>query len=172
MKRLSDTKSGVKTAFDVAAFLPIVRKQAHRLARGDHFTREDLVQEGIIAVLKAMDTYDPERGSLPAYVSICARNRMISYLRRGRHESPMEAEVLEATATASLGGYRTEPPQESLERRETLAALVKNLSDFERSVLRAYLAGGRVSATAKTLGCDRKRVDNALQRIRNKARNR
>lgn len=163
-------KTGTEIASQIAAFLPVVMKQARLLSRGDHFTREDLVQEGVIAALGALDTYDPKRGGLAAYIGTCARNRMISYLRRGMQESPMDAEELDAQATEAGAVTRANATQERLEIREALSRLVEGLSDFERTVLDAYLKGGSVAKTVEILGCDRKRVDNALQRIRNKAR--
>lgn len=75
-------------------------------------------------------------------------------------EQASEAETLTGTSAT----------QERLEIREALSRLVENLSDFERAVLDAYLKGGSVAQAVKLLGCDRKRVDNALQRIRCKAR--
>lgn len=163
-------RTGAEIAAQIAVFLPVVMKQARQLSRGDHFLREDLVQEGVIAALAALDTYDPARGSLAAYIGTCARNRMISYLRRSMQESPMDADELDAQATEAGGVTRANATQERLEIREALSRLVEELSDFERSVLDAYLKGGTVARTVEILGCDRKRVDNALQRIRNKAR--
>lgn len=158
-------------ASQIAAFLPVVMKQARLLSRDDPFTREDLAQEGLIAALGALDTYDPERGSLAAYIGTCARNRMISYLRRGMQESPMEAEKIDAQATGAGAVTGANATQERLEIREALSRLLEELSDFERTVLDAYLKGGGLAGAVEILNCDRKRVDNALQRIRNKARN-
>lgn len=163
--------TGAEFAAQLSALLPVVIKQARLLSKGDRFTREDLTQEGVIAALTALDTYDPERGSLAAYIGTCARNRMISYLRRGMQESPMDSEKLDEQATEADVLAGAGATQERLEIREDLSRLVENLSDFERAVLSAYLKGGSVAQTVKLLGCGRKRVDNALQRIRGKARN-
>lgn len=163
--------TGAEFAAQLSAFLPVVMKQARLLSKGDRFTREDLTQEGVIAALGALDTYDPARGSLAAYIGTCARNRMISYLRRGMQESPMDAEKLDEQATEADVLTSTSATQERLEIREALSRLVEELSDFERVVLGAYLKGGSVAQTVNLLGCGRKRVDNALQRIRAKARN-
>ena len=58
--------------------MPIVLREACRLSREDRFTREDLVQEGLIAAFSAAESYNPERGPFEAYVGMCPRTRMIS----------------------------------------------------------------------------------------------
>jgi RNA polymerase sigma factor (sigma-70 family) len=144
--------------------------EARRLSGADSFTREDLAQEGIIAVLHALDAYDPERGSIEGYVRACARNRMISYLRHNRQESPMDEDLLNAKVSDDAAADVGNVQQERIEIDEALSKLLKCLSPFEKSVLHAYLREGSLSKVAQSLVCDRKKVDNALQRIRNKAR--
>jgi len=82
----------------------------------------------------------------------------------------MDADLLDEQAVGASTLTETIDTHERLEIREALSRLVEDLSDFERLVLDAYLKGGSVAQTVKILGCGRKRVDNALQRIRNKAR--
>ncbi|MDR3279590.1 MAG: sigma-70 family RNA polymerase sigma factor [Synergistaceae bacterium] len=154
----------------VASFISIVTREARKLAYGNPFTADDLAQEGIIAAMRALESYDPCRGNLGGYVRICARNRMISYLRRNGHESPMEDDVLDAHLSARDESFNQNIQQEAFEKREALYELLKRLSPFETETLGAYLREGGVSGTARALRCDRKKVDNALQRIRNKAR--
>ena len=151
--------------------MPLVTKEALKLAFGNSFTVDDLVQEGIIAAISALETYDPGRGSMDGYVRACARNRMISYLRRNGHESPMEDEALYYHInTAARGGSGSTGQQDAIEKREALRSLLNKLSPFEASVLDSYLKEGGVSRAAEVMKCGRKQVDNALQRIRNKAR--
>ncbi|MDR1650589.1 MAG: sigma-70 family RNA polymerase sigma factor [Synergistaceae bacterium] len=152
----------------VASFMPIVAREARKLAYGNSFTADDLAQEGIIAAMSALESYDPRRGSLGSYVRVCARNRMISYLRRNGHESPMEGDIISAICAA--GAASRDAHQYIFERRETVSEIMRLLSPFEAEALRAYLSGGGVTKAACILGCGRKKVDNALQRIRNKAR--
>lgn len=147
-------------------------QEARKLSGGDVFTRDDLVQEGLMAALSALNRYDSARGSEAGFVRVCARNKMISYLRQNVREAPMEEDVLIESLDANAFGERNGPgdQQEILEIREALACLVDDLSPFEQRVLSAYLKDGSISGVAQTLGLDRKKVDNALQRIRNKAR--
>jgi RNA polymerase sporulation-specific sigma factor len=154
----------------VASFIPIVAQEARKLAYGNSFTAEDLAQEGIIAAMFALESFDPGRGTLGGYVRTCARNRMISYLRRNGHESPMEDDALDAHLLAADATSKQNIQEEILEKREELYDLLKRLSPFEAETLGAYLKGGGVSGAARVMRCDRKKVDNALQRIRSKAR--
>ncbi|MDR1650225.1 MAG: sigma-70 family RNA polymerase sigma factor [Synergistaceae bacterium] len=155
---------------DVPSFMPILKWEARKLSYDNSFTAEDLVQEGVIAVMRALESYDPERGGVRGYIRVCARNRMISYLRRNGREYPAGDEFIFERLRSELDDCPPDAPDEIIERRETVFAFFSSLSPFERDVLGAYLKCGGVSGTALTLGCERKKVDNALQRIRVKAR--
>jgi RNA polymerase sporulation-specific sigma factor len=154
----------------VTSFMPLVAHEAGKLAFGNRFTADDLVQEGILAAIFALESYDPGRGSVNGYVRACARNRMISYLRRNGHEYPMDDETLDVHLSVEDSGIHARDNQEIVEERETLYALLGKLSPFEAKTLDAYLKGGGISGAAEIMGCGRKKVDNALQRIRSKAR--
>jgi RNA polymerase sporulation-specific sigma factor len=165
-------RNAAEMASIIEKYLPVVMSEARKLSGGDLFTREDLTQEGLMAALRAMDSYDPSRGSLEGYLRVCARNRMISYLRRGWHESVLDDETLDYQYQTldSVSRFGFDAPQERIEIGEALSKLIEGLSDFEKNVLHAYLSEGSVSGAAFLLECGRKRADNALQRIRNKAR--
>jgi RNA polymerase sigma factor (sigma-70 family) len=153
----------------VTSFVPLVTREARKLAYGNNFTADDLIQEGILAAMSAMSSYDPGRGSMEGYIRVCARNRMISYLRRNGHESPTDDEALDAHMRAARPRGQSSH-QEALEEREALYDLLGKLSAFETKVLEAYIRHGGVTDAAEAMGCPRKKVDNALQRVRNKAR--
>ena len=159
MREISGTR-------DITSFMPILEQEARRLAYGNNFTVDDLIQEGALAMMSALDSYDPDRGNLSGYIRTCARNKMISYLRRNGHESPMEDEAL----SERLGSESSREPYDSIYIREALYSLLDQLSGFETNVLHAYLKSGSVSGATGILGCGRKKVDNALQRVRQKAR--
>jgi RNA polymerase sigma factor (sigma-70 family) len=153
----------------IASFMPVVRQEARKLAHGDEFVADDLLQEGAMAVMRALGSYDPSRGGEGCYLRVCARNRMISYLRRGRREAPMEEDDLDINS-AALSDQAAGGPQSAIEMREAMYALLDRLSPFEADVLAAYLEGDGISGIASSMKCGRKKVDNAIQRVRNKAR--
>ena len=161
-------------ANEISLYFPVVSREARRLCAGDRFIGEDLVQEGLIAALKALDSYDPRRGSAVAYVRACARNKMISYLRQNGRVAlaplPEDLDFADSIDPADPLGAQESDPAEALEAKEELSALIECLSPFEQRVLGAYLREGGVTEAAIRLGCSRKKVDNAMQRIRSKAR--
>ncbi len=149
----------------LVAFAPLVHGLSRRLSGPDRFLREDLAQEGYLAICRAILAHRPDRGPFPAFAKACVRNRMVSVLRslpRERlREDPREAGI------AVL-----EPDLSAIERSDALDRLLKELSDAERRALFAYLEAGSVRAAAERLGWERKRLSNALDRIRGKARRR
>jgi RNA polymerase sigma factor (sigma-70 family) len=154
----------------IASFMPILTREARKLAYGNRFTADDLIQEGVLAAISAFESYDPNRGNMYGFVRTCARNRMISYLRRNGHESPMEDDILDERLISAGTERSSWEHLEMMERRDALYSLLDRLSRFEADVLDAYLRGGGISGASEILECDRKKVDNALQRIRQKAR--
>ncbi len=131
------------------------------------------MQEGYIAALRAMRSYDPERGSVDAYVRVCARNGMRSYLRKNRRERFVEDEAIDERLQDTLqadAAERVEDDEEIREIRAALCGLLDVLSPFERRALRAYLSTGSLDGAARLMHCEKKKTDNALQRVRNKAR--
>jgi RNA polymerase sporulation-specific sigma factor len=150
--------------------MPILAHEARRLSYGNSFTADDLIQEGVLAAMAALESFDPARGNLQGYVRTCARNRMISYLRRNGHESPMDEEALDERLSSGAGFPGADGPGDAEGMREAMPALYERLSHFESEVLDAYLKSGSVSGAARIAGCSRKKADNAMQRVRQKAR--
>jgi RNA polymerase sporulation-specific sigma factor len=149
----------------LVAFYPLMRRNARLLSGEDRFLRDDLVQEGHLALCRALLGYDRDRGPFPAYAKRCVRNGMISFLRTLPRETPEDTESLEGVLSR-----RTGPDWERIERLDALDRLRERLSRAELQVLDAYLRGGSVARAVTLLGWDRKRVDNALCRVRAKAR--
>lgn len=146
------------------AYLPLVRSQAFSLSGGDLYLQEDLSQEGLLALCRAVQLFSPPRGPFGAFAKVCVRNAMISLLRRRPPEEAAEDERLE----------KASPPQfdlqEIVEGRERLQRAVHLLSDAELMAMDAFLETGGVASAAQVLRWPRKRVDNALSRARSKLR--
>lgn len=138
------------------------------LAGGDS---EDLIQEAMFGLLKAIREFDPTRDvSFHTFAEVCIRNRIrsaVSAAGGGRHAPlnnsvPIEAALLDA----SLG------PEESLilreEGNERLMQLQSRLSVLEKQILDLYLTGLSYVEIGTLVGRSAKSVDNAVQRIRRK----
>ena len=150
------------------------------LAGGDS---EDLIQEGMMGLLKAIREYDAEReASFRTFAEICIRSRIRSVLRSSSRDKHKALDRSISFDTPGLdNGSRTSllqdpllehDPEGSLIDREHTATLLsgvrKQLSAFESRILGLYLDGLSCREIAETVGRPPKSVDNAVQRIRRK----
>jgi len=148
--------------------------------------REDVVQEGMIGLYKAVRDFDPvHETSFRAFAEICVTRQMISAVKAAtRHKhGPLNsyvsfsrpvgaddddervlADVLPASAHADPAELVV-----SAERIRGLQAHVNEvLSDLEVEVLRLYVDGQSYVEIAEQLQRHTKAVDNALQRVKKK----
>ena len=132
--------------------------------------RDDLYQEGMIGLLKAIRAYDPQRSdSFEAFASLCVRRGLYDAVRRSARLALREEDAL---ARIPLPGASAPDPETQCLANETekeiKAALHGLLSAFEASVLDPYLEGYTVREIARMRGCKEKSVENAVLRIRRK----
>ncbi len=169
----------------LSRYKDMVRAKAHLyfMLGGD---TEDVVQEGMIGLLSAIDGYDASRGSaFRTFADLCVNRQMINAVKaagRRKHEplnnaisldkSIGEDEERETTLGATLtAGVDTDPEAQVL-LREMAELLLSADSDFfkglEREVLDGLIRGDDYRTIAKKLGRSPKSIDNAIQRIRAK----
>ena len=151
------------------------------LAGGDS---EDLIQEGMVGLLKAIREYEPERGAgFRRYAEVCIKNRIISAVKMassGKH-SPLNHYVSFETplfdGSAPQYSYGAEyqclgNPEDAFIRKERyqerMDVLKGQLSGFEAKILRLYLEGLSYAEIAAEVNRSPKSVDNAVQCIRRK----
>lgn len=146
------------------AYLPLIRSQAGVLAGMDRHLKEDLAQEGLLALCRATALFQPRRGPFGAFLKVCVRNAMISHLRRRPIEEIVDEEWLEREVEPGPG------LDEIVEARERLRQAARFLSDTELLAMDAFLETGGIGRAARALGWPRKKVDNALTRARAKLR--
>ena len=162
----------------------LVRKKARALylIGGDN---DDLIQEGMIGLYKAIRDFDPERGaSFHTFADLCISRQLYTAVQasqRQKHQ-PLNSyvslsdsdneEQTSSRASYAANDVRNRNPEELFIARENLedmeGLIEKKLSRFEREVLRYYLSGMNYSQIADTLGKSSKATDNALQRIKKK----
>lgn len=137
--------------------------------------QDDLYQEGMIGLLKAIRSYDPGKNdSFEAYATLCIRSRLYDAVRTDasgfRREEDARAKLQQLTPLPGESHY-PDPEAECLANesaKEIQAALHGLLSPFEASVLDPYLEGYTVNEIAVRLARPQKSVDNAVRRIRQK----
>lgn len=145
------------------------------LAGGDS---EDLIQEGMFGLLRAIRTYDASRqAQFRTYAEICIRSQLLSAVRRAACDkhSPLNNYISFETPLFDAAGYPSDPmddPEQMLigkeEWKERIHALKDQLSGFETEILQLYLSGFSYAEIAQRTGKTPKSVDNAVQRIRRK----
>ena len=149
------------------------------LAGGDS---EDLTQEGMVGLIKAVREYDADKAAtFRTYAEICIRNRLYSVLRaaaREKHRVLNQSISLDTpdfdsnSYTSGTTHLEQRNPEDDVIDREHTAALLsgvrKQLSEFEAKILGYYLDGLSCREIAETVGKPPKSVDNAVQRIRRK----
>ena len=125
---------------------------------------EDCYSEVSLALWQKQEAFDPEKGSLSAWLTAIARNTALNHLkariRREKHQSEEPAEVLT-------------PEQEVLrkERAEQLRAAVTRLPEAERKLFyRRYYYLQPVSQIAAELGLSQRAVEGRLYRLRQRLR--
>ena len=134
--------------------------------------QDDLYQEGMIGLLKAIRSYDPARSdNFEAYASLCIRRQLYDTVRRDVRLTQREEDALRQIAPDPALAGTGDPETQCLANEtetEIKAALHGFLSAFEASVLDPYLAGYSVSEISRRLARSPKSVENAILRIRRK----
>lgn len=151
---------------------------------------EDLIQEGMIGLFKAVRDYDSGRdASFFTFADLCVSRQLYTAVqasRRKKHfplntyvslystHSSQEEQDGDAQLLEALSRRTQQSPEELFldkERVEYLeSAIERELSPFEKQVLDLYMTGMSYTQIAKVLGRDEKSTDNALQRLKAKIR--
>lgn len=173
--------------FLMVKYKDMVRKKAKEmyLIGGDN---EDLIQEGMIGLMKAVRDYDAAmNSSFRTFAELCVSRQMYSAIQASRRQKhlPLNSYIslyekgIVQGDEAGLSLIDTiesdvENNPESLyfgkeNTQSFIAQLNQELSELERRVLALHLKGENYRDIAKRLDKSPKVIDNALQRIRNKA---
>ena len=138
------------------------------LAGGDS---EDLIQEAMFGLLKAIREFDPGRSvSFHTFAEVCVRNRIrsaVTAAARGKH-TPLNHSVPYELA---MQGNEDSPEELVINREEgeeRLEQVNQQLSPLERHILSLYLQGLSYQDIGLQVRRPAKSVDNAVQRIRRK----
>lgn len=158
------------------------RARSYFLIGADH---EDIVQEGMIGLYKAIRDFRPEKlASFRAFAELCVTRQIITAIKtatRQKHiplnsyvslNKPIFDEESDRTLLDVISEGRITNPEELLIGQEDLSTIEsrigKMLSPLEWEVLLAYLDGRSYQEIAVDLGRHVKSIDNALQRVKRK----
>ncbi|WP_010528970.1 RNA polymerase sporulation sigma factor SigH [Lentibacillus jeotgali] len=147
--------------------------------------KEDIIQEGMIGLYKAIRDYDGDKlSSFKAFAELCVTRQIITAIKtatRQKHtplnsyvslDKPIYDEESDRTLLDVIAGSKSFDPQELLENRERFfdmeGKLSELLSDLEKKVLSLYMDGCTYQEISVKLKRHVKSIDNALQRIKRK----
>ncbi|MCD5413395.1 MAG: RNA polymerase sporulation sigma factor SigH [Clostridiales bacterium] len=147
--------------------------------------KEDIIQEGMIGLYKAIRDYKPDKlASFRAFAELCITRQIITAIKtatRQKHiplnsyvslNKPIYDEESERTLLDVISGQKVTDPEELIICREELGHIENKigevLSDFEWKVLMLYLQGRSYQEMSLDLKRHVKSIDNALQRVKRK----
>jgi RNA polymerase sporulation-specific sigma factor len=147
--------------------------------------KEDIYQEGMIGLYKAIRDFNPEKStSFKAFAEICVIRQIITAIKtatRQKHiplnnyislNKPIYEEESERTLLDVLAGLKITDPEELMISKEQInyieGKISKVLSGLELEVLTSYLDGKSYQEIASDLERHSKSIDNALQRVKRK----
>lgn len=152
--------------------------------------REDIIQEGLIGLFKAIKDYQLDReNSFKTFANICIERQLITAIKTSNRQKHMP---LNSYLSLNMNAYENEEenskdtdlmeifnanivedPLDTITKKEYYQIIEntidKSLSDFEKQVLNYYMQGESYIQIAEKLDTPVKSVDNAIQRIRKKA---
>lgn len=150
--------------------------------------REDIIQEGMIGLYKAIRDYrDDRQASFKAFAELCVTRQMITAIKtatRQKHmplnsyvslNKPVYDEESDRTLADVVTLGKASDPEEMIIDQEGLVDIEKTmreiLSSLEQKVVALYLEGRSYTEIAALLDRHVKSVDNALQRVKRKLEN-
>jgi RNA polymerase sporulation-specific sigma factor len=186
--RLRDGESGI-TDYIMEKYKNLVRKKAKAMyiLGADN---DDLIQEGMIGLFKAIRDYDSGRdASFYTFADLCISRQIYKAVQASNREkhTPLNTYISLYTNMADSANdgnpvelvnvlesdIENNPEQLMIDQENVAhieAIIDKELSSFEKQVLDLYLTGMSYSQIAKVLSRDEKSTDNALQRLKAKLR--
>ena len=150
--------------------------------------KEDIVQEGLIGLFKAIKTFNSEKNNtFKTFANMCIERQLITAIKSSNRQKHMPLNsYLSLNASAynndeengteiidTFDSKTVEDPLETIMKKEYYdeieKSIDKSLSKFEKQVLDRYMKGESYVVIAQKLDSPVKSVDNAIQRIRKKA---
>ena len=158
------------------------KARSYFLIGADH---EDIVQEGMIGLYKAIRDFKPEKlSSFRAFAELCITRQIITAIKtatRQKHiplnsyvslNKPIYDDESDRTLLDVITEGRVANPEDMLISQEDVGLIEDKigqmLSSLEREVLSAYLDGKSYQEIAQELDRHVKSIDNALQRVKRK----
>lgn len=184
LKRIQEEGDGKAQDILLARYKELVKKKTslYYMAGAE---RDDIVQEGMIGLFKAIRDYrSDQKASFKVFAELCINRQIISAIKganRQKHrplnsyvslDKPFYDDGKERTLMDMLGGSRSVDPENLIVDQEAFKDIEKNvlamLSAMEWETLCAYLDNKSYQEIASEMERSTKSIDNALQRVKRK----
>mgnify|MGYP002512347766 CR=1 FL=1 len=184
ISQLKDNEDDAAMYYLISKYRSFVRAKARSyfLMGAD---REDIIQEGMIGLYKAIRDFKEDRlSSFRAFAELCITRQIITAIKTATRQKhiplnsyiSLNRPIYEEDSDRTLLDVITEDtpsnPEEMLIDREDLSVIEgrigQMLSDLEKQVLVRYMEGKSYVEIGEEMGRHVKSIDNALQRIKRK----
>lgn len=174
-EKLSDEELVIRARMDKKALSELIARNlgtVELLAKKfPSSVAEDLVQEGLMGLLKAVKSYNEDKNArFSTYAGVCIKNKMISSLRKNSVDD--SSDFSEDELEGYLGDSGEDIPENIVIEKERMNELYSkissSLSEQEWQVFQLFLTGMAYNQIALELNVSAKAVDNAMQRVRRK----
>lgn len=147
--------------------------------------REDIIQEGMIGLYKAIRDYDAEKyTNFKAFAEMCITRQIITAIKtatRRKHmplnsyvslSHPVFDEESDKTLLDTITEHSCLDPEEIIINKENYNSIGQRINELlspkEMEILTVYLQGKSYQEISEQLGISHKSIDNALQRVKRK----
>ena len=147
---------------------------------------DDIVQEGMLGFVKAINTFDENKGNFYSHLRLLVEHQIINAIKKSNalKNMPMnerfnlnsqgELEIDNEEKVLGIPNDTLSPESRVLmeeDKKELYEMMSDKLSQFERQVLQLYLSGFSYYDIIEQLNVSYKSVDNALTRVKTKLQN-
>ncbi|MBQ9709530.1 MAG: sigma-70 family RNA polymerase sigma factor [Clostridia bacterium] len=136
---------------------------------------DDLYQEGFLGLIKAAKSFAPGKSTFIHFAFICVNTAVVSAVRKyAGDKNRILNDGLPLSEVDNALSVAENPEElfiENEDRLELVSSMNEKLSSFEREILSLYLSGMSYAEMQSRTGKPFKSIDNALQRIRKKIKN-
>ncbi len=158
-------------------YIPLSVARSYFLVGG---AEEDLVQEGMIGLYRAINTYDDEKGSFKTFVYTCVKNSIISLVKKSKSKKnePLNEyislsgdEENDADKKIFFQDAKFSPEQIFINKESEIELQEKIKSAFSKSefeIFNYYIKGYNYQTISEKVNKPIKSVDNSIQRIKKK----
>ena len=157
------------------ALLRLYKDKVKKAARGYFLIGgdlDDLAQEGMLGLFKAIGTFDKSRSEdFEAYAMMCVNREIINCVRKNNTYKNKTLNAALPLESAAMNADALSPESVVIGKEQDVlldGIIDKNLSKLEKKVVSAFTDGFSYDEIAEKNGITVKSVDNALQRARAK----